>query len=205
MMDLKTLIRTACKQGASDLHLEPGLPAAMRVRGSLQVGSEALAPGPLLGLAREVIGEEHWPQFLERRSFDLSRTIAGVRCRINVLQSSRGVGMAIRLLASFQATLDRLNLHPELNMRVPECEILLSSHPIKAHIRSREFFKIASVIETGADSGMWTFHRYQNWLEKQKDWYMPEEHSEDAPDSDPPPIEGGLEELIKKLGEKPGS
>jgi len=29
--------------------------------------------------------------------------IAGVRCRINILQSARGVGFAVRLLASFQA------------------------------------------------------------------------------------------------------
>jgi len=403
IMDLKSLVGAARKKGASDLHLEPGLPPAIRVRGMLEVGGEALPAGPLLALAREIIGEDLWPQFLERRSLDLSKTIAGVRCRINVLQSSRGVGMAIRLLAPFQATIERLNLLPDLrmlvnhqhglilvcgptgsgksstlaaliqevnlrearhivtvespieytihprksyirqrevgrdtpsfeqalldalredpdvimvgelrepetmrltlnaaetghlviatvhsgtciealqrivssfpaeiqnavcsqladsligvitqrlrfrsdlNIRVPECEVLLSSHPVKAHIRSREFFKLASVMETGADAGMWTFQRYQNWLEKRKDWYLPSEHDDDVPDSEPAaatvssarlaplkmkskevsspsegsaalkasaaptegaieiePVEGGLEELIKKLGE----
>ena len=102
-MDLASLIASANEQGASDLHLEPGLPAAMRVRGTLRVLSEPFAPKALLELAREVIGHTQWPHFLERRSFDLSKTIHGVRCRINVLQTSRGVGLAIRLLSSFQA------------------------------------------------------------------------------------------------------
>ena len=60
------------------------------------------------------MGAAHWPHFLERRSYDLSKTIEGVRCRINVLQSSRGVGLAIRFLAAFQATIEKLNLHPDL-------------------------------------------------------------------------------------------
>jgi len=37
-----------------------------------------------------------------------------VRCRINILQTARGVGFAIRLLSTFQATLENLNLHPDL-------------------------------------------------------------------------------------------
>jgi twitching motility protein PilT len=52
----------------------------------------------------------------------------GVRCRINILQSSRGIGFAIRLLASFQATIGRLNLHPGLKQLVehPHGLILIS-------------------------------------------------------------------------------
>src|SRR5512140_1747984 len=103
-MDLETLVGLAQSNGASDLHLEAGLPAALRVRGALRTTGEPMSGKLLLDMARAVIGEEQWPQFLERRSADLSKTIQGVRCRINVLQSSRGVGFAIRLLASFQAT-----------------------------------------------------------------------------------------------------
>ena len=103
-MDLESLVRAAQSNGASDLHLEAGLPAALRIRGTLRSTGEPLPGNALLELAQAVLGTDKWPRFLERRSFDLSRTIAGVRCRINVLQSSRGVGFAIRLLASFQAT-----------------------------------------------------------------------------------------------------
>ena len=342
-MTLESLIATAAQQGASDLHLEAGLPAALRIRGSLRTTGEPIAPQTLAGFAHEIIGDQ-WPQFLERRSADLSKTISGVRCRINILQTARGIGFAIRLLASFQATLDTLNLHPDfkkfvahphglilisgptgsgksstlaaliqeinltdtrhivtiespieytfrprhsyirqrevgrdtpsfeqalldalredpdvlmvgemrdpetmrltlnasetghlvlatvhsstcaeaiqriasafpaeiqasvcaqladclvavisqrlvfrsdINMRVPECEVLVANHPVKNFIRTREFFKIASALETGADHGMWTFQRYRTWLQNRKKWHLPTDTAE-APASESP-------------------
>ncbi len=346
-MQLDAFIATAREQDASDLHLEPGLPLALRIRGTLRTVGQPI-PGPtLLEVAREVIGSEQWPHFIERRSLDLSRTIAGVRCRINVLHTARGVGLAVRLLSSFQATLDKLNLHPELKrlvaphnglvlvsgptgcgksttmaallqeinlnearhiitiespieytfrprsayirqrevgrdtpsfeqalldalredpdvlmvgemrdpetmrltlaaaetghlvlatvhsstaaealqrivsafpsdiqsavrsqladclvgaicqrlrfrpdlkIRVPECEILTASMAVKAFIRSGDFFKISSAIETGADFGMWTWQRYQLWLDKKRDWHIatPDERADnDATETAP--------------------
>jgi twitching motility protein PilT len=318
-MELESLVESAAAGGASDLHLEAGMSAALRIRGTLQVSGEPIAPKALTAMARGLIGEEQWQVFLERRSFDLSRTIRGVRCRINILQTSRGLGMAVRLLSSFQATVEKLNLHPDLkrlvknthglilvsgatgsgksstlaaliqeinltetlhiitvenpieytfrprrayirqrevgrdtpsfeqalldalredpdvlmvgemrdpetmrltlsasetghlvlatvhssscaeavqrvasafppeiqsavcaqladclvavisqrlrfrtdlNIRVPECEILVATHAVKNFIRSREFFKISSALETGAEHGMWSFQRY---------------------------------------------
>src|SRR5579863_6973009 len=110
-MDLETLVSSAASNGASDLHLEAGLPAALRVRGTLRTAGEPLAGKDLYEMAHAAIGEEQWPQFLERRSFDFSKTIRGVRCRFNIFQTSRGVGFAVRLLSSFQATIEKLNLH----------------------------------------------------------------------------------------------
>src|SRR5262245_53950755 len=113
-MNLETLIGLAKDHGASDLHLEAGLPAALRVRGALRTVGEPIAAKDLIEAARQIIGPEQWQYFLERRSFDLSRTIHGVRCRINILQTARGIGFAVRLLASAQITIERLNLHPDL-------------------------------------------------------------------------------------------
>jgi len=67
----------------------------------------------------------------------------------------------------------RLQFRADLNIRVPECEILVPTHPIKHFIRNREFFKIVSVMETGADHGMWTFPRYCTWLERRTNWHIP--------------------------------
>jgi twitching motility protein PilT len=342
-MSLESLISAAREQGASDLHLEAGLPAALRVRGTLGTLGEPLAANTLFNFAREVVGDHHWQEFIERRSFDLSKTISGVRCRINVLQTSRGIGFAVRLLSTFQATVENLNLHPDLkklvtatnglvlmsgptgsgksstmaamiqeinltdarhvitlespieyifrprrayirqrevgrdtpsfeqalldalredpdvlmvgemrdpqtmrltlnaaetghlvmatvhsstciealqrvvgafpaeiqnavasqladslvaviaqrlrfrpdlNIRVPECEILIPTIPVKTFIRNREFFKINQVMETGAEAGMWTFARYQNWLSKRTSWHLPNP-TDEAPDSEP--------------------
>jgi twitching motility protein PilT len=345
-MDLETLVGHALQNGASDLHLESGLPAALRVRGALRTFGEPLPAKTLLEFAHTVIGDQ-WARFVERRSFDLSKAIHGVRCRINVLQTSRGIGFAIRLLAAFQATIDKLNLHPdlkklvaptnglilvcgptgcgksstmaaliqeinlaetrhiltiespieytfrprrsyirqrevgrdtpsfeqglldalredpdvlmvgemrepetmrltlnvsetghlvlatvhsstcaealqrvvsafpaeiqssvaaqlsdcllavisqrlrfrpELNIRVPECEILMASHAVKNFIRTRDFFKIASALETGGEHGMWSLQRYRNWLDNRKKWFIPGQ-SADASDAEPPETE----------------
>src|SRR5689334_5948446 len=97
-MDLESLVTLAKNEGASDLHLEASLPAAIRVRGSLRTFGEPLPPNTLLQWARGVLAEDQWSHFLERRSADLSKAIAGVRCRLNIFQTARGVGFAIRLL-----------------------------------------------------------------------------------------------------------
>jgi len=338
-MTLESLVANAQRQGASDLHLEPGLPAAIRVRGTLRTLGEALTGKELFELAHHVLGSEGWPQFLARRSADFSRAIGGVRCRLNLMHTSRGVGFAVRLLANFQATIERLNLHPDLkklvipshglvlisggtgsgksstlaaliheiniaearhivtlenpieyvfrprrafirqrevgrdtpsfeqglldalredpdvlmvgemrepetmrltlnaaetghlvfatvhsgscaealqrvvsafsseiqsniaaqladslvavvcqrlrfrqdlNLRLPECEILRSTSPVKTFIRNRDFFKLPQALETGGDHGMWSFERYQAWMAKRSQW-----HFADAQDESP--------------------
>src|SRR5262245_59717219 len=341
-MTLESLITAANRQGASDLHLEPGLPAAVRVRGSLKTTDEPLTGKALLDMAREILGNEAWQHFLTQRSADFSKTIGGVRCRINIMHTSRGVGFAVRLLANFQATIDRLNLHPDLkklvtpthglviisgptgcgksstmagliqeinltesrhvltlespiehvfrarrafirqrevgrdtpsfaqglldalredpdvlmvgemrepetmrltlnaaetghlvfatvhsgscaealqrvvlafpaeiqnnvaaqladcllavvcqrlrfrpdlNIRVPECEILRSTSSVKTFIRNRDFFKLPQALETGAEHGMWSFDRYQAWMAKRTEWHVPNSDDE-APDQE---------------------
>jgi twitching motility protein PilT len=336
-VNLRALIALAKAEGASDLHLEPGLAPVLRVRSQLRSVGEPVTPGLTVEWARELIGAEEWPQFLERRSFDLSRTMEGLRCRINVLQTARGVGLAVRLLPAFQPTLESLNLHPDLknfvnhtnglvlisgptgcgksttlaamiqtinlndarhiitiespieftfrprrafirqrevgrdtpsfeqglldclredpdvlmvgeirepetmrltlnvaetghlvlatvhssncaealqrvvgafpaeiqnnvaaqladcligvvsqrlqfrpglNICVPECEVLTASLPIRNYIRTREFFKIISALETGAEHGMWTFQRYRNWLDKRPNFNLPSRETE---------------------------
>ena len=349
-MDLDSLVNLAATNGASDLHLEAGLSAALRIRGTLRTTGEPLPANLLLDMARQVTGEEDWPRFLEQKSYDCSRNFHGVRVRINILQTSRGIGFAIRLLSSFVATVDKLNLHPDfkkliaghnglilvsgatgsgksstlaaliqeinmtdtrhivtiespieytfrprrayirqrevgrdtpsfeqalidslredpdvlmvgemrdpetmrltlaasetghlvmatvhsstcaealqrvvsafpaeiqssvasqladcmlavisqrlrfrpdLNIRVPECEILVPTHAVKNFIRNRDFFKITSSLETGAEHGMWTLQRYRAWLDSRKNWYLPGQSSEPADgepeEAGPPP------------------
>ena len=111
---LEALIKKAKSMDASDLHMEAGLPAVFRVRGELKTFGEPVDAGALLSTSRLLIGDKNWSYFVAQCSFDLSANLQGVRCRINVMKTNRGVGLAIRLLSSFQPTLEKLNLHPDL-------------------------------------------------------------------------------------------
>jgi twitching motility protein PilT len=96
------------------------------------------------------------------------------------IQSSVAGQVADCLLAVVS---QRLRFRPDLNIRVPECEILMATHAVKNFIRNRDFFKIISAIETGAESGMWTFQRYRSWLEGRTQWSLPSQTPE-PPDSE---------------------
>ena len=125
---LDALIIKAKSMDASDLHLEAGLPAVFRVRGELKTLGKPVDAGTLLATSRHLVGDKNWPYFVDRCSFDLSANIQGVRCRINVMKTNRGVGLAIRLLSTFQPTLEKLNLHPDLRdiAHLPHGLVLIS-------------------------------------------------------------------------------
>ncbi|MFO0981960.1 MAG: ATPase, T2SS/T4P/T4SS family [Planctomycetota bacterium] len=121
-MNLETFVDLAKRRGASDVHLEPGLPVALRVDGWLTTGGEPIAGVLLTSIARGLLGDAGWQAFTTRGSADVSRTVQGARCRINVFRTMRGTALAVRLLATFQPTLARLNLLPELQ------ELMETSH-----------------------------------------------------------------------------
>jgi twitching motility protein PilT len=109
------LIADLRRKEASDLHLEPGLRPTARIQGDLKaVGSQPLDPAETLAVAKAMVSDADWKTFTARQAVDFSQKIGGVHCRINVMRTHRGVGLAIRLLAATQPTLMRLNLHPVL-------------------------------------------------------------------------------------------
>jgi twitching motility protein PilT len=97
------------------------------------------------------------------------------------IQSNVAAQLADCMLAVIS---QRLHFRPELNIRVPECEILVPTHAVKNFIRNRDFFKITSSLETGAEHGMWTLQRYRAWLDSRKNWYLPGK-TPDPADSEP--------------------
>jgi twitching motility protein PilT len=107
-------IRKGRELGASDLHIEADTAPVARIRGQLSAIGPAIAGTLVMQAGRELLGGDGWSQFLSKGSADLSRTIAGVRCRVNIFQTLRGVAMAVRLLSSFQNNIRACNLHPEL-------------------------------------------------------------------------------------------
>jgi len=113
-MNLEALVKAARSRGASDLHIEAGQPVVTRVRGELQKLSEAHSAAETREAARTLLGDQNWAHLVEQRSFDFSRALGGVRCRVNIFCTSRGIGFALRLLAHTTPTLETLNLLPDL-------------------------------------------------------------------------------------------
>jgi len=102
-------------------------------------------------------------------------------------------GVAAELADCLLAVISqRLRFRQDLNMRVPECEILLPTTAVKTFIRNRDFFKVISALETGAEHGMWTFQRYRAWLDARTNWSLPDQAAEpvdnDLPDSTVAPL-----------------
>ena len=128
-MVLKDWIRAGRERGASDLLVEAGTPLVFRIRGELVPVGEPIAAERVRQLARQLIGGGG-EEFAARRSADLSLTLAGVRCRVNIFQTLRGTSLAIRLLTSFQTSLRDCNLHPDLRRLVePRAGLVLVSGP----------------------------------------------------------------------------
>jgi twitching motility protein PilT len=104
------------------------------------------------------------------------------------IQSGVAAQVADCLLAVIS---QRLRYRPELNIRVPECEILMATHAVKNFIRTREYYKVVSALETGAEHGMWTFQRYMKWLDNRKSWHVPGQ-SPEPPDTEPAETEASV-------------
>lgn len=110
---LDALLTTARDLDASDVHLEAGLPVMWRVHGKLEAHGDPPTAQGLHELAKQLLGAR-WAEFERRGSADVAGSGAGRRVRINILRTSRGVGLAIRMLSNSELSIAGLNLHPSL-------------------------------------------------------------------------------------------
>ena len=67
----------------------------------------------------------------------------------------------------------RLQYLDKWQLRVPVCEILVPNSGARGTIRAGQFSQIGNVIQSGGDEGMWTFDRYQRWMDQQREWVRP--------------------------------
>jgi twitching motility protein PilT len=81
-------------------------------------------------------------------------------------------GVRAQLADSLLAVIcQRLIFKPEVNIRVPECEVLFANMTVKSVIREGKFFKLNDILQTSASEKMWSFERYRKWLDSRSDWY----------------------------------
>lgn len=113
-MQLEVLLTQSVGRRASDLHLSAGLPAMLRVDGSLQPYSDqVLTDEEIVEAIHGIMSpfqREHFEQTLES---DFSFQVPGVsRFRVNVYKQVRGVAAAFRVIPSKIPTLESLAAPP---------------------------------------------------------------------------------------------
>jgi len=109
------IISQAVAYGWSDVHIVGGHPVAYRKDGDIgMLRDTVLAPAEVDDLARGLLNP-HRADILRRRwSVDFAHSVAGIRVRVNIFNTTRGLSLAVRLLAGRIPTLAHLNLHPSL-------------------------------------------------------------------------------------------
>ncbi|MCW7754475.1 PilT/PilU family type 4a pilus ATPase [Desulfobotulus sp. H1] len=128
MNNLDTLIKNAMQSGYSDLHLTGGHPVVFRKDGKIGFLTDTrFSPKEMDGLAGTLLTNRERAMLQSRFSVDLARSMQGVRVRMNVFATSRGISISIRMLPGRPPTLDHLNLHPLIRQacRLPKGLILI--------------------------------------------------------------------------------
>ncbi|WP_159883453.1 type IV pilus twitching motility protein PilT [Paenibacillus puerhi] len=114
MASLVDLMELAAAKKASDLHIAAGAPAKFRIHGALQaVNDELLSPEVCRDMARELMSEQQFDQFMRKGDADLSYSIEGVsRYRVNAFHQKGHVSLTLRLIPSRIPDMEALGLPP---------------------------------------------------------------------------------------------
>lgn len=110
------LIDTLIREDGSDIHLASGRFPAVRINGELTflVNRPALTQEDLIGIAKSILSEEHYDNFLKAQELDFSYEYQGkIRLRGNLFVQQSKFVMVLRLVPHVK-TLEELNLPPIL-------------------------------------------------------------------------------------------
>jgi twitching motility protein PilT len=108
---LDELLTRARLEGASDVHIIPGLPVAFRIHGALVDVGLPLSPEAAEAAIREIMPLHLASRYEHMQDADFSHVVEGVgRHRVNVFCERRGMASVIRLIASKSPRLDSLGL-----------------------------------------------------------------------------------------------
>ncbi len=112
-MTIDELLRTACENKASDLHLKVGNYPYTRVDGELHPLTQypRISSEDMLNMAFSMMTNRQKQKFKENTELDMAYGVAGLgRFRVNVFQQRGNVGMVLRVIPTKIRTLDELYL-----------------------------------------------------------------------------------------------
>ncbi len=112
-MTIDELLRSACENKASDLHLKVGNYPYIRVDGELRALTQfpRVSSEDMLNMAFSIMTNRQKQKFKESTELDMAYGVAGLgRFRVNVFQQRGNVGMVLRVIPTKIRTLDELYL-----------------------------------------------------------------------------------------------
>ncbi len=110
--DIKKLLGAAVQAGASDLHINVGLPPVMRVNTELiNMDSEPVSSAQAADMMLDMIGEQRFKTFEQNRDYDFSTTLDdGNRFRVNAHYQRDTLAISFRLIPNQIPDLNQLCL-----------------------------------------------------------------------------------------------
>jgi len=112
-LNIDTLLRTACENKASDLHLKVGNYPYVRVDGELRPLNQysRISSEDMLNMAFSLMTNRQKQKFKENTELDMAYGVAGLgRFRVNVFQQRGNVGMVLRVIPTKIRTFEELYL-----------------------------------------------------------------------------------------------
>lgn len=111
-MDIKKLLTAAVQAGASDLHINVGLPPMMRVNTELvAMHSEPVSAEQVADMLLSMVGSQKFKTFEQNRDYDFSTTLEdGNRFRVNAHYQKDTIAISFRLIPNQIPDLSRLYL-----------------------------------------------------------------------------------------------
>jgi len=110
-LNIDILLRTACENKSSDLHLKVGNYPYVRVDGELRALSQytRVSSEDMLNMAFSMMTNRQKQKFKENAELDMAYGVAGLgRFRVNVFQQRGNVGMVLRVIPTKIRTLEEL-------------------------------------------------------------------------------------------------
>ncbi len=112
-MELNEILRSAVRNGASDIHLKAGLLPIFRINGALVPlkVKEPLRPDDLKAISSSLMSEEQRKKFEHVQELDCAYSVSGLgRFRVNIFIQRGTIGMVLRVVPVGVQTFEQLHL-----------------------------------------------------------------------------------------------
>jgi len=132
MLDIKAILVKTVESGASDIHINAGMPPIIRKDTSLiEMDLPVISNEKAKEMVLDMIGEEKYKVFEKKKDFDFSTTINdGSRFRVNAHYQKETIALSFRVIPNNIPQIDSLHLPPIVKelTNLPRGLVLVTGH-----------------------------------------------------------------------------